>query len=68
MDVSIDWKQVMNGKLEMQVGYYEEVDALGYSADVIVWVPYSDSRSELEARAKVAAHEFLKRAVSAHSS
>lgn len=54
------------GMIPVTVGYYEQIDGLGYGARVEVFVPYSDSRAETEAAAKDAARKFLERAIAAH--
>jgi len=61
-------KPVIEGKVEMRVSYFEEIDGLVSSAEVTVWVPHSDSVSELESLAKTEAEQFLLRAVSHRSS
>jgi len=54
------------GMVPVTVDYYEQIDDLGYSARVEVFVPDSDSRSEIRATAMVAARDFLERAIAAH--
>jgi|GEM_PF-2873948 len=67
MEIQIGPKTV-DGKIMVIVNYYETIDECGQSASVEVWVDYSDSRSEIKSRAKVAAQEFLDRALTAHAS
>ena len=69
MDVSVRYLQEHpeHQKIAMGVKFYEQIDGLGFSADLNVWVPTSDSRSELETLAKVEAQHFLKRVLSGHS-
>ena len=57
-----------NGMIEVRVTYYEQVDGLGQSGDVLVWVPDHDSRAEIKKSARIAAAAFLTRALQAHSS
>jgi hypothetical protein len=66
MEISI-LKAPVNGKLEVSVRYYDQIEELGHSATLTVWVQETDSRKELEARAREAAHAFLQRCVSAHA-
>lgn len=67
MEITVG-KPVIDGKVEMRVSYFEEIDGLGFSAEVTVWVPHTDSLSELESLAKTQAEQFLLRAVSRRSS
>jgi hypothetical protein len=60
-------KPPVNGMLEVGIRYYEQIDGLGHSANLTVWVQETDSRRELEQRARKAAAAFLARCESAHS-
>ncbi|MDR3370901.1 hypothetical protein [Rhodoferax sp.] len=66
MEISV-LKPAVDGKLEVSVRYYEQIDGLGHNATLTVWVPETDSRSELEKRARLAAESFLKQCLLAHS-
>lgn len=50
----------------VKVIYSEMFDDFQNRADVTVWIPETDSRKELERRAREAAKTFLQRALSAH--
>ena len=67
MDIKIGDEPV-DGKVHISIRYDEMIDDLGYSAQVDVWVPASDSISEIHERAYEEAKKFLQRALSAHSS
>lgn len=66
MEITI-LKAPVDGKLEVAIRYYEEIDQLGHSAALTVWVQETDSRTELNLRAMDAAAAFLKRCIAAHS-
>ena len=69
MNISVKYIQENKAlnKILMEVHFYEQIEGLGYNAAVTVWVPASDSRSEIEAFAKIEALAFLKRLISVHS-
>ena len=67
MDIKIG-EEPIDGKVHISIHYHEMIDSLGYSAQVEVWVPASDSISEIHERAHEEAKKFLRRALSAHSS
>lgn len=58
----------VNGMIEASVCYSEQINGLGYTAKLTIWVQETDSRQELEKRARAAASDFLQRCLSAHSS
>jgi hypothetical protein len=51
--------------LNVNVSLYEYTDDKGKTVDVNVWIPNSDSRSEIAKQARSAALEQLKRAIAA---
>jgi len=53
--------------VEAVVRYNEIIEGHGFSAQVNVWVPNVDSLAEVRRLATEAAHNFLQRALSAHS-
>jgi len=60
--------QPVYGMAECYVSYFEEINGLGYSANLTVWVPWVDSYIEHQKLAREAARLFLERALLAHSS
>jgi hypothetical protein len=55
-------------KILVRVDYYEQIDDLGYSGTIEIWVSNVDSQSELKQLALQEAKAFLQRALLAHSS
>ncbi len=55
---------IVNGRILVSVSYYEVLEGKDLSATVDVWVELFHSRSEIGARARVAASQFLDRALS----
>lgn len=55
------------GSLSVSVRYYEQRNGKGWSGEVTVWVPASDSRAEIERLARAEAAAFLRRSLEAHS-
>ena len=43
MEISV-LRPASNGMIEVRVDYYEQVDGLGHSGAINVWVPETDSR------------------------
>ena len=68
MEIKTGKKPTPDGKVDVIVHYHDQFDGKGHSIEVRVWVDYSDSQAEMNLRAKEAAVQFLKRAVSAHDS
>ena len=66
MDITI-LKPPVDGKIEVTVKYYEQIDGLGHDATLTVWITNTDSRAELAHLARAAAVAFLRRCLSAHS-
>tara|TARA_R110002126_G_scaffold78727_4_gene195904 strand:+ start:8921 stop:9142 length:222 start_codon:yes stop_codon:yes gene_type:complete len=62
MDISVLTEPV-DGMLNVNVNLYEYTQDKGKSIDVNIWVPASDSRSEISKLAHLAALELLKKAV-----
>ncbi|RFA24422.1 hypothetical protein CAI21_21605 [Alkalilimnicola ehrlichii] len=59
--------QSRDGLLQVKVAYYEQYAGKGWSAELNVWAPDSDSRAEIEQAARDAAEDFLRRMLAAHS-
>ncbi|WP_144380535.1 hypothetical protein [Shewanella algae] len=60
MEISV-LQPPVNGMIEATVNLYEVIDELGHEVSVNVWVPDSDSRSELANSAFLKALEILRK-------
>lgn len=68
MEIRYDPDVSDNNKILVRVDYYEEIDGLGYSGTIEIWVPNVDSQAETKKLALQEAKAFLQRALSAHDS
>ncbi len=68
MQITINNYNQDDKMVQATVSYYELIDGHGYSAQISVWVPNVDSRSEIRKLANEEAKKFLERAILAHSS
>lgn len=64
MEITI-MRAPINGMLSVQVSYKEVIDGFAHSGELSLWVAESDSRKEIERRARVAAADFLARCLKA---
>lgn len=68
MEININNYHPGDELVEAIVRYHEIINGHGYSAQLSVWVPNLDSRSEIRRLAAEEAKKFLERALLAHSS
>lgn len=61
-------KSSVDGMIEVAVNYFEQVNNLGFSVQVTIWVAETDSRKEIRATAIAAARHQLQRCLTAHDS
>lgn len=66
MDITI-MRAPVDGMLAVQVSYKEVINGFSHSGELSLWVAESDSRKEIEQRARVAAADFLARCLQAHA-